>query len=186
MTTKSTVYTRGGDSGETSLFGGTRVQKNNLRIACIGTTDELNASLGVAVSNLKESDLIAVIEAVQNKLFEVGAELANPGKQQTNSANTFKVTEKDVITIEGIIDKNDSELPELKNFILPSGTVSATQLHLSRAVCRRLERLLVKLSKQEEVNPILVKYINRLSDLLFILARVANKRAKIIEKPWKK
>ena len=186
MTNKSTIYTRGVDSGETSLFGGNRVQKNSLRIACIGTTDELNASLGVAVSNLKESDLIEVIEAVQNKLFEVGAELANPNKHQTKAVNTFELGQEDVLNIEKTIDNLDGELPELKNFVLPSGSIAATQLHLSRAVCRRLERLLVKLSKQEEVNPILIKYINRLSDLLFILARVANKRSSTIEKLWKK
>ncbi|MDO8260897.1 MAG: cob(I)yrinic acid a,c-diamide adenosyltransferase [Candidatus Magasanikbacteria bacterium] len=186
MSNRTLIYTRTGDSGETSLFGGQRIAKNSLRIACIGTTDELNASLGIAVSNLQEKELSDAIESIQNKLFEVGAQLANPTKVRANNIENFEVKETDVTKIEKLIDQFDSELPELKNFILPSGTIAATQLHLSRAICRRLERLLVKLSKNEELNPILIKYINRLSDLLFVLARVENKRSGVAEKPWKK
>lgn len=185
MATKSPIYTRGGDSGETSLFGGTRVKKNSLRIACIGTTDELNASIGIVVSNLDQIDLIELLENLQHKLFEIGAELANPSSQQTETKNTYSVTDEDVIAVEKSIDILDATLPDLKNFILPSGTTAATQLHLSRAVCRRLERLLVKLTKTEEVNKSLIKYVNRLSDLLFVLARVANSRSGIDERIWK-
>ncbi len=185
MTKKSSVYTRGGDNGETSLFGGSRVKKNSLRIACIGTTDELNASLGVAIANLDQIDLIELLENLQHKLFEIGAELANPTAHQVESKNTFVVTDEDTISVEKSIDILDAALPELKNFILPSGTTAATQLHLARAVCRRLERLLVKLTKTEEVNKSLIKYVNRLSDLLFVLARVANSRSGIDERIWK-
>lgn len=173
---KSSLYTRTGDSGETSLFGGKRVSKSSPRIEALGCVDELNAALGVALSNCSFATKKILLE-IQNDLFTIGAALAN-------SKQTLKLTKR-VGELEKLIDQTDQALPELHNFILPSGTKGASSLHWARSVCRKAERQLVKLSLEEKLEPTIGHYFNRVSDLLFALARAENDQGKndIIWKP---
>lgn len=175
---KSAIYTRTGDSGETSLFGGKRVKKNSPRIKTIGAVDELNACLGVCVNSASDTTKKILLE-VQSDLFMIGASLANPSFQSN------KTLAAKVIGFESLIDQLDSKLPELHNFILPSGTPPAAQLHLARSICRRAEREIVELLEGEELEPQIRIYLNRLSDLLFVLARLENDLGKkdVIWKP---
>lgn len=166
------IYTKTGDSGETSLFGGKRVWKNDLRIEAYGTVDELNSVLGVAVSEIKTLELREVLNGIQNDLFILGSDLASPSNGKNNSVQ--RIDEELIKKLEEIIDKFDPQLPPLKNFILPGGLKSAALLHLARTVCRRAERNVVALSKIEKVGIEIEKYLNRLSDLLFVLARFEN------------
>jgi cob(I)alamin adenosyltransferase len=176
------IYTRTGDTGETSLFGGQRVPKDSPRIRAYGTVDELNAALGSAIASADNEDLIGVLEQVQKELFMVGADLATPlGVQERK---TVRVTEYHSTRLEGEIDRHERELEPLKYFILPGGTPASAALHLARTVCRRAERETFELSRNEEINTHVMIYLNRLSDLLFVLARVANARAGRKDKPW--
>lgn len=168
------IYTKTGDKGETSLFGGRRVWKDDLRIRAYGTVDELNAILGVAISELMNKELIDVIKNLQNDLFTVGSDLASPQDKENKNFVIPRVDTNLIMQLEVLIDKYDSQLPELKNFILPGGLKGSAILHHARTVCRRAEREVVSLSKVDMINHEIEVYLNRLSDLLFVLARFEN------------
>lgn len=180
------VYTRGGDEGETSLFGGRRVRKDDLRVEAYGAVDELNAILGVAAAELADGELVTCLEAVQAALFELGGELATPNvaERETRGKGIARVAQKQVDELEAWIDKLDGELEPLRNFVLPGGTRAAALLHYGRTVCRRAERRVVTLSASEAIASVPVRYLNRLSDLLFTLARTVNRRAGVSETLW--
>ncbi len=193
------IYTGGGDDGETSLFGGARVPKHALRMELIGTIDELSAALGLALVRLPDTEtdpstqlestagellpphlgerarVRALLQRIQGELFIMGADVATP--QEPRAYTVPRITPEHAADLESAIDKADAELPPLTDFVLPGGTPAAAALHLARAVCRRAERIAVALAQEEEIaKPILV-YLNRLSDLLFTLARLANHQA---------
>jgi cob(I)alamin adenosyltransferase len=180
------IYTRTGDDGTTQLFGGDRVGKGNARIDAYGTVDETNSIVGMARAHLEgdpgEERLDAVLMSIQEELFVLGADLATP---MDAKPVVPRITDEHVKTLEERIDTFDDELNPLKTFILPSGTVAATQLHTARTVCRRAERILVKASASTTFNEIAMRYLNRLSDLLFVLARWANKQSDVREDAWK-
>ncbi len=179
------IYTKTGDKGETSLFGGERVWKNNLRIECYGTVDELNAILGIALTEIKNKEIIDVLNKIQNELFVVGSDLATPKKETGNQPNVPRISKEHIERLEKQIDSFDSRLPELRNFILPGGSKGASTLHLGRTVCRRAERLVVHLVNEEKISEEIVVYLNRLSDLLFVLSRFENFTSKIEDICWK-
>jgi cob(I)alamin adenosyltransferase len=178
------IYTKTGDDGTTGLFGAGRVRKDSPRIEAYGTVDELNSHIGVARALEPDSPTASLLGSIQSKLFVLGADLATP---QTVSANVSvpRVTGPDVQELECAIDENEVGLATLKNFILPAGSMLAAQLHVCRTVCRRAERLLVSLSHEEEIGSFDIMYLNRLSDLLFVLARRANKDARVADVEWK-
>lgn len=180
------IYTKTGDKGETSLFGGDRVFKDDLRIQAYGTVDELNSLLGVVLSELKTEELKPVIIKIQNDLFTLGSDLATPVEKGNRGFLIPCMDEKFILYLEECIDKYDKQLPELKNFILPGGLKSAALLNVARSVCRRAERETVTLSKNVEIGAQIIVYLNRLSDLLFVLARFENHRNGIRELDWKK
>jgi cob(I)alamin adenosyltransferase len=173
------IYTRTGDDGETGLFGGPRVRKDNPRLEAIGTLDELNAAMGVVrveLSRLQpaDDDLNQFCQRVQHQLFNLGAELATP-QPQPPGANLILIQDADVLALEQAIDRWEADLEPLREFILPGGSAAAAQLHLARSVCRRAERLLVALSADAAVRGELIRYLNRLSDALFVAARSAHR-----------
>lgn len=172
MVTLSKIYTRGGDTGETSLGSGDRVPKHDLRVAAYGTSDEANAVIGVARLHTS-GDADAMLARIQNDLFDLGADLCTPegGKR---SEGALRVLDSQVDRLEAEIDTMNADLQPLKSFILPGGTPAAAQLHLARTVTRRCERLMTELARNEPVNPAAIRYINRLSDHLFVLARKLN------------
>ncbi|MEZ5099294.1 MAG: cob(I)yrinic acid a,c-diamide adenosyltransferase [Thermoleophilia bacterium] len=176
------IYTRGGDAGETSLGDGARVPKTDPRIEAYGTVDELNSTLGLALC----ADLPAAyrpwLERVQNELFDLGADLAVPFD---DPRERLRVSDEQVAGLERLCDEVNEGLPELTSFVLPGGSEAAARLHVARAVCRRAERLAVGLAADAAVNPAALAYLNRLSDLLFILARGANAAAGGGEPLWK-
>ncbi|MFM7078338.1 MAG: cob(I)yrinic acid a,c-diamide adenosyltransferase [Bacteroidota bacterium] len=177
------IYTKTGDSGETSLIGGTRVPKHHLRIESYGTVDELNSFIGmIRDTNSNHPELIAVLAAVQDRLFTIGSLLAaDPGKSKMKLP---ELTDDDVSGLEKEIDKMNEELPELTSFILPGGHVDASWCHLARCVCRRSERLVSHLAENAHVNPIIIPYLNRLSDYLFVLSRKVLKDRNGVEITW--
>jgi cob(I)alamin adenosyltransferase len=179
---KVRIYTKTGDKGETSLFGGKRIKKFDQRIMAIGAIDELNATLGVVASQRLSPKVGKLIEKIQNQLFEIGAELANPDQLK----GAFELGEEKIASLEAAIDNFEVKLPPLKNFILPGGTTAGSLFHLARSTCRRAEREVVSLAEISKVNPNLIKYLNRLSDLLFVLARTVNKAARKTDKIWEK
>jgi cob(I)alamin adenosyltransferase len=164
------IYTRGGDAGETSLGDGARVSKLDARITAFGTVDEVNAALGVVLAGDTPAELRELLERVQNELFDLGADLSVPMDHEAR----LRVTQQQVDALERDCDRFNTDLPELKSFVLPGGTESAAQLHVARAVCRRAEREAIAAAASVTVNPLALVYLNRLSDLLFILARAAN------------
>ncbi len=177
------IYTKTGDKGKTSLLGGTRVSKSNERINAYGTIDELNAFLGL-VSDLDPDDRHReFIRNIQNRLFTIGSSLA----AETERAKEFKpdLQENDITELEHAIDKMDEILPQMKNFIIPGGHQLVSNTHIARTVCRRAERLVIKLSETEEIEEIIIRYLNRLSDYLFVLSRKQGHDLKIGEIPWK-
>ena len=175
------IYTRGGDKGETSLGDGSRASKLDCRIGAFGTVDELNAHIGVALAGELEQGARSVLERVQNELFDVGADLSVP---YGVGDGRLRVTQEQIEALEQACDEFNAGLPELKSFVLPSGTEAAARLHVARTVCRRAERDALQASKEVELNPLVLVYLNRLSDLLFILARAANAgREEILWKP---
>jgi cob(I)alamin adenosyltransferase len=180
------IYTRGGDAGETSLFGGERVRKDHLRVEAYGGVDETNAAIGLALVDLGDADVRECLSEVQRRLFDVGGELATPDVEdrERRGKGIPRVGDADVLALEQAIDRFESELAPLKNFVLPGGARAAAALHLARTTCRRAERRVVGLSEHAPVAPVLVRYLNRLSDLLFVLARVANRRAGVAEPTW--
>lgn len=188
------IYTKTGDTGTTGLFAGPRVWKNHPRIAAYGAVDELNAVLGVLVSSsqLKQQVLgeplgsfEGFIQGVQSDLFSIGAELATPDPEKQGMC---LLTDARVVYLEQCIDCVEEGLEPLANFVLPSGSRDATQLHLARTVCRRAEREIVYLSQQDDVHDCtrVIVYLNRLSDLFFVLARKANQLAGVPDLPWKR
>lgn len=179
------IYTRTGDDGETGLFGGGRVSKSHPRVAAYGDVDELNAALGMARAVEVMPRIDEVLVPIQRDLFAIGALLATPDrvkmKKQLEKAN---IDEKRIADLEHAIDDGDHELEPLKSFIVPGGAPKAAALHVARTVCRRAERSVIALDPSEHIPAIVVVYLNRLSDLLFTLARVANKRAGAGEVTW--
>ncbi len=181
------IYTRTGDRGETGLFGGPRLPKDDIRIEAYGTVDELNSLLGVAAAGIADRDLGDYLRVIQSKLFDLGGELATPGIEQRIERGQPvgpRVEAEDAAELERWIDRLDGELEPLTRFILPGGDPVAAQLHHARTVCRRAERRVVSLAAAEEVAAPLIRYLNRLSDLLFTLARCVNARAGQVEPEW--
>lgn len=178
------IYTKTGDRGETSLFGGQRVSKDHLRIASYGTVDELNSILGLAASFLQEGDLKSLIYQLQNELFNVGADLATP--YEKTSGEIIRIKQADIQRVEELIDKWDDKVSPLKNFVLPGGSTASSYLHFARTVCRRAEREVVKLAREVVIGNEVVIYLNRLSDLLFVLARYANVESGTKDVDWQK
>jgi len=180
-----TIYTRAGDSGETALFGGRRVSKDVPRLEACGTIDELNCGLGLARAEPLPEDVERVLGRIQAELFEVGAELAAPDREDRGERT---VGPAHVRAIEADIDRIEASLTPLEHFILPAGTRAAATLHGARAVCRRAERRLVAASRQsdEAIPPVLLAYLNRLGDLLFVLARSVNAQAGRPDVRWRK
>lgn len=166
------IYTKGGDKGETSLGDGQRVPKDHQRIVAYGTVDELNSVLGLFLSS-GAGDESGLIQSIQNDLFDVGADLCVPENEDTEQ-NRLRVTAKQVERVEEAIDRINADLPPLNSFVLPGGSTAASWCHLARTVCRRAERELVTLAGSESINPEVTRYLNRLSDLLFVLARSFN------------
>ena len=177
------IYTKFGDSGETALYGGTRISKDALQIEAIGTVDELNAYIGYAQTLIDDTDLCELMERIQNNLFSLGADLATPA---THTKSTeMRVSGEFTTEMEKAIDTLSDELPPLTNFILPGGCQAGSVLHVARAVCRRSERCVVRLTREADINPEIIRCLNRLSDLLFVLARAVNYRSQIPEPIWK-
>jgi cob(I)alamin adenosyltransferase len=177
------IYTKTGDRGDTGLFGGARVSKASLRVAAYGDVDELNSVLGVVRAHVQDAERLSQLQRIQSTLFVVGAELAkNPDKQI--DLGMALVSEADIELLERGIDALDGELAPLKTFILPGGSMAASFLHVARTVCRRAERAVVLLAQSEPVRGELVRYLNRLSDLLFTLARGENQGSGVADVPW--
>ena len=176
------IYTKTGDDGKTSLFDNSRVWKSHERIVSYGAIDELNSAVGIAISMDLDHQLKEILVRIQNELFIVGSDLANPNMSDTK----IRTTENMTLSLENDIDTFESELSELTNFILPGGTLMSSILHLSRTIARRAETHVTALSQKEEINKIVIVYLNRLSDLLFVLARVLNKRKNIDDIVWKR
>jgi cob(I)alamin adenosyltransferase len=177
------IYTKTGDTGETSLFDNTRVSKAHVRVDAYGDVDELNACLGAIRAQLSDDDLSGEIERIQRDLFALGSELADPSKRIAARVEKAHVRPDDVKRLEVTIDRLEAELPPLRRFILPGGTLAGSLTHLARTVCRRAERRVVGLGAGV-VDPLLVVYLNRLSDLLFVMARAVNHRAGAAELEW--
>jgi cob(I)alamin adenosyltransferase len=173
------IYTRGGDRGETSLGDGTRVPKLDCRIAAFGTVDELNSHIGVALAGDLPEEVREVLARVQNELFDLGADFSVP----FGIADRLRISETQIDSLEGDCDRFNADLPELKSFVLPGGTEAAARLHVARAVCRRAEREALAAAEEVNLNPLALVYLNRLSDLLFILARTANAGDEPLWKP---
>ena len=186
------IYTRTGDKGETGLFGGQRVFKDDLRVEAYGTTDELNAVLGIAAAQCEDAETIDLIRSIQAELFQLGADIATPPGERTRRgrATITRIDGDNVARLEAQIDRWESELPPLQVFILPGGHPVAAALHQARAVCRRAERRCVSLRRSENaadsaaVSDHVLQYLNRLSDLLFVLSRAANHRNDVPDIPW--
>lgn len=174
------IYTRTGDEGETGLFGGGRVPKDHARVEACGSLDEVNGALGLLTSYLTP-DLAGVVQEIQHTLFNIGADLASPGP---GADGVPSVNAGDVALLEHLIDGWEAELEPLRSFILPGGSRAAAVCHMARSVVRRAERRTVTLARTEPVNPEILRYLNRLSDCLFVLARVLNRRAGIGDIQW--
>lgn len=178
------IYTRTGDSGETGLLGAKRVRKNASRVEAYGGVDELNAWLGFACAALTDRDLSDLLASVQRDLLAAGAQLADVRKAKAKAAEKAALPAERVADLERAIDRLDADLPPLKTFILPGGCEAGARLHLARAVCRRAERGIAALAEEEAVSAVILAYMNRLSDLLFVLARLVNHRAGAGEILW--
>ena len=175
------IYTRGGDAGETSLGDGSRVSKLDPRIAAYGAVDELNAAVGVVLAGDVPDGIRAVLERVQNELFDLGADLSVPAHVE----DRLRIEQALVDRLEDDCDRFNADLPELRSFVLPGGSPAAGALHVARTICRRAEREAIAASEAVEIRPLVVPYLNRLSDLLFILSRAANATAGRDEPLWK-
>lgn len=174
------IYTRTGDKGETGLVGGVRIPKDSLRVQAYGDIDELNSVLGLVRASSKDEELDSLLEGLQRDLFTLGADLASPEKIH----DVPRITKDMIIALEKTIDMLQEKLPSLKAFILPSGGETGALLHFARSIARRAERSIVALNKTEKLNENLVPYVNRLSDLLFVMARLANRREGRKEVEW--
>jgi cob(I)alamin adenosyltransferase len=179
------IYTKTGDDGETGLFGGGRVPKDHPRVAAYGEVDELNAAIGFAAALEPPSFDAGFLEMIQRDLFTIGAELASPDPTRVDKAlDGPRIGEPQIGMLEHMIDGHEAKLAPLRNFILPGGTPKAAAFHLARTVCRRAERAVVTLARQQNISPAIVQYLNRLSDLLFVLARAANAHAGRPDVTW--
>jgi cob(I)alamin adenosyltransferase len=175
------IYTKKGDSGETSLFGGTRVPKSHERIEAYGTVDELNSFVGLAASYELSDTGTKYLRKVQKLLFTLGADLATPPSSKTR---IDRISADDVAFLEEAIDELEEDLEPLKNFILPGGSQPGATLHVARTTCRRAERATVDCSKVDDISDNCIKFLNRLSDFLFVIARYENKHASVREETW--
>lgn len=173
------IYTRTGDKGETSLYGGRRVAKHNLQVVAYGTVDELNSAIGIVIAHIEDNKEISnFLTIIQRDLFIIGSNLSG-------SSQSVEAIGKRVKEMERMIDKLDKKLPALKNFILPTGSLEASFAHLARSICRRAEREVIRLSKEIPIDRRVIMYLNRLSDLLFVIARYLNKQSGIVDVIWK-
>ncbi|MGA8912374.1 MAG: cob(I)yrinic acid a,c-diamide adenosyltransferase [Nitrososphaeraceae archaeon] len=185
------IYTKTGDKGETGLIGGKRIPKSDPRIISYGLIDELNSNVGLTISllNLKNnnlfSDLIDLLIKIQNDLFAIGSDLADPTYPMENKYKIPRTDEKMVLYLESEIDKFDKEVVPITFFILPGGSIESSILHVSRSIARRTETAVTALSKSQTINPAIIIYLNRLSDLLFVAARLVNKRIGVEDVAWK-
>jgi len=175
------IYTKTGDDGNTGLQGDFRIAKSHPRILAYGTVDEVNAMIGVVLSNVLDDDVREVLNTIQNELFLLGSDLSNQNLNDLKNRISLDMVEK----LEKIIDKFELELPPITNFILPGGSVAAAQIHQVRTIVRRAETLVVQLSDKDEINSNCIKYLNRLSDLMFVMGRLINKRNSIEDIIWK-
>ncbi len=183
---KNSIVTKTGDSGLTFLLAGVRIPKNHIRVKTYGESDELNSLLGLAQSSVKEEEIITILKQIQSQIFELSVILATPSsaiKIEEDTKHTNFIV-KFITFLEKNIDELEPQLPQLKNFILPGGNQGSSFLHLARTVCRRVERTIIDLRDVEPINPNLIIYFNRLSDLLFILARYENLKSNIKENIW--
>lgn len=178
------IYTKTGDAGETGLFGGQRVSKASLRVDAYGHVDELNSAIGWIRVQVSNADVDSLLNRIQNELFEVGAELGSTAERKQKSAIPL-IEQSDVQALERAIDRYEQGPPPLTSFVLPGGSEIAARFHLARCICRRAERSLVALGGQETLRGELFRYVNRLSDLLFVLARFGNYEAGVEDIPWK-
>lgn len=177
------IYTRTGDSGETGLFDGTRVSKADARVSTYGEVDELNAALGLVRAVRVPEDIDAMLDRIQRDLFALGARLADPRRRIAERVAKAVITADDIARLEGWIDRLEEELLPLQRFILSGGSQAGASLHVARAVCRRAERAMVALGP-DAFEPELLVYVNRLSDLLFVMARAVNRRAGVPDAEW--
>ena len=175
------IYTKTGDDGNTGLQGDFRIAKSHPRILAYGTVDEANAMIGVVLSNVLDDDVREVLNTIQNELFLLGSDLSNQNLNDLKNRISLDMVEK----LEKIIDKFELELPPITNFILPGGNVAAAQIHQVRTIVRRAETLVVQLSDKDEINSNCIKYLNRLSDLMFVMGRLINKRNGVEDIIWK-
>jgi len=182
------IYTRRGDAGQTDLFGGERVGKDAIRVAAYGDVDELNAAIGFAAASGADPGLEDVLRTIQSALFDLGSSLATPDPTHRKKAGIAGVRAADIETLETLIDRLEEKLEPLQTFILPGGSRAAAAFHLARTVCRRAERAVVRLASVdgESVEETSLRYLNRLSDLLFVIARHENARNDIADIPWSK
>lgn len=175
------IYTKRGDTGETSLIGGDRVPKHHIRIETYGTVDELNSYLGILRSFVKDSNNSKVLSEVQDRLFTIGSLLASaPGSKMI----VPDLHEADCTALEAAIDFMNEELPELRAFVLPAGSAEIAHCHVARCICRRAERLTVHLNEMQEIEPLIIQYLNRLSDYLFVLGRYTGLKQGVEEVNW--
>lgn len=174
------AYSGTGDKGETSLYGGTRVEKGDPRVEAYGAVDELNSQVGVARAQVKQKKFKEILKDVQRDLWVLGGDLAS----ELVTANVPRISKEQLDRLESVTDELNSGLPKLRRFILPGGSASGAELHVARAVCRRAERRIVSLSKIESINPEVLPYINRLSSFLFVLARTVNKAQRVPEEEF--
>ena len=175
------IYTKTGDDGNTGLQGDFRISKSHPRIIAYGTVDEANAAIGVVLTNTLDDDISQLLNQIQNDLFLLGSDLSNQNLNDLKNRVTLEMIEK----LEESIDTFESELPPITNFILPGGNVAASQIHQVRTIVRRAETLVVKLSDKDEINSNCIKYLNRLSDLMFVMGRLINKRNGVEDIIWK-
>ena len=187
------IYTKTGDLGETGLIGGRRISKHHERIIAYGSVDELNSSVGLILATLQSSqhvnsfsDFVKILLTIQNDLFILGADLADDSPISANSYGSPRVNEEMITKVENTIDTFEQELAPISFFILPGGSLESGHMHLSRSIARRSEISVVTLSKAESINPLAIIYLNRLSDLFFVMARTANKRLGIPDSAWMK
>ena len=177
------IYTKKGDEGQTSLIGGTRVSKNHIRIEAYGTVDELNSWIGLLRDEAADKGAKEILTGIQNRLFDTGSLLA--ADPEHNKMKLPQLSEADVVMLEKAIDKMNETLPPIKNFLLPGGHITVSHCHIARCVCRRAERRVTHLSEISKVEPLIIKYLNRLSDYLFVLSRKLAADNQAEEIPWK-
>jgi cob(I)alamin adenosyltransferase len=178
------IYTGTGDNGETGLFGGERVLKSDSRVEAYGSVDELNAFIGLTISELKDEDIKKALLNIQNQLFTVGSDLSTPDTEKNKKLNIPRAPQSFYTEIEKLIDKYSAELEELKYFILPGGAKAAAMMHVCRTICRKAERAVVELNSREKIGNNIIVYLNRLSDLFFVLARYVNKQSGVPDVKW--